>query len=492
MRGLLIGSHPLAVSTLLRGDPFATCSLTACQDVDAALCVIAASGEPDFALFYVSGDAPASLNDLQLLSAAQPHLPVLALGGADIDLATAAFHAGAEDYVVCDSMLQAILLQAIQRAILRRRTSGRLHRKRSRDRERRLAALVRHATRDWQIAFDVIETPVAIVDANGQVRRINRSAELLAGYKPLYSLHDLGARDPWRTAAEIVGLIHRSVRSVSRQTTDETGRSWQVKASLIERSGAQGDEVFVMLLDVSQVVALEASLRGSKAMAAMGALVAGVAHGVRNPLFGISATVDAFDAHLGRRPEHVRYIAALRHEVQALNKLMRNLLDYGRPRRSIPTPGLLSEPMRDAVHSLQPLAQQRRVRFAYRGAPSQLTIPMDRGRITELLQNLLENAVLHSPPGSVVTLDARPASDEAGRWVECSVLDSGPGFYFDDLPHVFDPFFSRRAGGTGLGLSIAQRIVEEHRGRILATNRARGGARVTVRFPAEWPQGERD
>ncbi len=492
MRGLLIGSQPETVTALLPGSPLAAHVLVPCPNIDAALSITATGGEVDFALFYLSGDSSANLDDLQLLATAQPELPVLALGGASSDLATAAFQAGAEDYLVCDSTLAAILPQAIQRGILRRRTAGRLHRKPARDRERRLAALVRRAIHDWQLAFDVIETPVAIVDANGQVRRINRSAELLARQKPVYSLHDLGARDPWRTAADIVGLIHRSVRAISRQTTDETGRSWQVKAALIEHPGMQGDVVFVMLLDVTQVVALEASLRGSKAMAAMGALVAGVAHGVRNPLFGISATVDAFDAHLGRRPEHVKYIAALRHEVQALNKLMRNLLDFGRPRRSIPTPGLLSEPIHDAVRSLQPLARQRRVRFVVRGAPAQLTIPMDRGRITELLQNLLENAVLHSPPGSVVTLDARTGSDAAGRWVECSVLDRGPGFYIDDLPHIFDPFFSRRSGGTGLGLSIALRITEEHHGKIVATNRARGGARVTVRFPVEWPQGDKD
>src|SRR5262249_29187140 len=150
----------------------------------------------------------------------------------------------------------------------------------------------------------------------------------------LHDLTDAATAEPWRTAVQMVPLIHRSVRSMSRQTTCGTDRSWQVKASLIEHPQPRADEGLLMLLDVSQVVALGAAPRSSRAMAAMGALVAGVAHGVRNPLFGISATVDAFDAHLGRRPEHSRYIAALRHEVDALNKLMRNLLDYGRPRRS--------------------------------------------------------------------------------------------------------------------------------------------------------------
>ena len=68
--------------------------------------------------------------------------------------------------------------------------------------------------------------------------------------------------------------------------------------------------------------------------------------------------------------------------------------------------------------------------------------------------------------------------------IHCTVRDGGPGFREEDLPHVFEPFFSKRRGGTGLGLSIVQRILEEHHGLIRLRNHGSGGAEVTLLLPA--------
>jgi signal transduction histidine kinase len=98
----------------------------------------------------------------------------------------------------------------------------------------------------------------------------------------------------------------------------------------------------------------------------------------------------------------------------------------------------------------------------------------------EALHNLIENAVQHSRRGAEVRVTARPEVDHGAPAVTCCVDDDGPGFNAGDAQELFRPFFSRRTGGTGLGLSIAQRIVEEHGGRITAGNRPEGGARVAL------------
>jgi signal transduction histidine kinase len=108
----------------------------------------------------------------------------------------------------------------------------------------------------------------------------------------------------------------------------------------------------------------------------------------------------------------------------------------------------------------------------------------DRARVSQVLQNLIENAVHFSPQGGRVhvSLGATGAPEE--QWVECAVGDSGPGFDPTDLPRLFEPFFTRRRGGTGLGLSIVKRIVYDHGGEVSAENHPQGGAVVRVRFRA--------
>ena len=107
---------------------------------------------------------------------------------------------------------------------------------------------------------------------------------------------------------------------------------------------------------------------------------------------------------------------------------------------------------------------------------------LDRKRMIQVFQNLLANAIQHSPGGGRVVFRAEPAAgDPAGLLFV--VEDAGPGFPPDALDHIFEPFFTRRRGGTGLGLSIVQRIVDQHQGEIVAANRPEGGAVVTVRLP---------
>jgi len=232
---------------------------------------------------------------------------------------------------------------------------------------------------------------------------------------------------------------------------------------------------------------MRVALQRSQMLAAMGSLVAGVAHEVRNPLFGIASTVDALDLRLRQLPtgtEYVRHIEVLRTEVERMSRLMQDLLEYGKP-----------SALERAPISLREVADAAVAVCARRAASAQVTLETDvpgdlppvladRARLAQVFQNLLDNAIQHGPAGSVVWVAARRTPDPEGTWLECRVTDAGPGFKPDDLPHVFEPFFTRRRKGTGLGLSIVERIVDEHGGTIEAGNRPEGGAVVIVRLPA--------
>ncbi|HLG13818.1 MAG TPA: ATP-binding protein [Blastocatellia bacterium] len=228
---------------------------------------------------------------------------------------------------------------------------------------------------------------------------------------------------------------------------------------------------------------LQEHLRRSETMSALGQLVAGVAHEVRNPIFSISATLDAFEVNFGARAEYKRYIEVLHGELTRLNSLMQDLLDYGRPPSLELAEGNIADVIAGAVESCAQLAARLKVTVDNRVGPALGQLSMDKKRLTQVFQNLVENALQHSMPGGSVIVDAEDASRNGERWINCRIKDRGPGIREDDKLRVFEPFFTRRRGGTGLGLSIVQRIVEQHGGQVRVDNPTGGGAEIVVTLP---------
>lgn len=232
---------------------------------------------------------------------------------------------------------------------------------------------------------------------------------------------------------------------------------------------------------------LKLALGRSRALSAMGSLVAGVAHEVRNPLFGISSTVDALEAKLRLQQAsgpYLQHFATLRVEVQRMSRLMEELLTFGKPPNPRFAPVSLREVAAEAAELCSGLAEARQVQIDNQVDDRLPPLWLDRERMVRSLRNLIENALQHAPVSSPVEIRGQLRTDAPEPWVECQVLDRGPGFPLsEDLDQVFGPFFTQRQGGTGLGLSIVQRIVEQHGGVVSAEHRPDGGAVVTIRLP---------
>jgi PAS domain S-box-containing protein len=236
--------------------------------------------------------------------------------------------------------------------------------------------------------------------------------------------------------------------------------------------------------DVTDQIQSERSREEAEAAARrLGLIAVGVAHEVRNPLFGISSALDAFRARFGERAEFAPYLKVLTEQVDRLSRLMRDLLDYGTPsqvelRRGDPTAAIAQ-----ALLHCQPLAERRRVTLQHTIAGDCPEVAVDSTRALQLWQNLIDNAIQHAPADSTVEVTSDLVRQDGRSWVEVRIADQGLGFRSEDLPRIFEPFFTRRQGGTGLGLAIVERIVAEHGGTIDAGNAGTGGAVVRVRFP---------
>jgi PAS domain S-box-containing protein len=352
--------------------------------------------------------------------------------------------------------------------------------------QRRLQSEIARSAAEWQETFDTVTTPILITEENGTIVRVNRAALELSHLsedeikgKPIATFSD---GEPWHTAGQLISYIATEHQGTSAETKDAEGRTWDIVVSHFSAPNGGGERFILVLWEITGIVELQESLRRSETVAAMGNLVAGVAHEVRNPLFGISATLDAYQDEMSR-PGYVEFAATLRQEVNRLIHLMKELLEYGKPGALSIERGHIRDVVGNAVESRQQAARAAHVRVVSQMTNGIPTLLMDSSRLRQVFENLIDNAIQHSERGSKVQISSAIVEHAGRHWVECRVDDEGAGFAVENLDRVFEPFFTMRDGGTGLGLSIVQRIVEEHSGKVFAANRPEGGGSIRVLFP---------
>lgn len=356
------------------------------------------------------------------------------------------------------------------------------------EKQQRLHTSLQQSAAEWRQTFNAIEFPVLIVDLAGAIKRANLAAEQIAGVAADELVGrlvgDLGDHQPWKKAAALIEIFRENPAPVAAEVKDDgNGKTWAITLYQINEFGSVGERVILIAQDISKRAELEASLRQSEMMSLLGSLVAGVAHEVRNPLFGISSILDAFETRFSDRTEYLRYTNVLRDEVGRLTVLMEELLEYGKPFRGELFLVPIEEMIARSIRACLPAAEVAHVTLESDVEESLPKIRIDRRRLSKVFVNLIENAIQHSPQGSVVLVEARRLSDGGHDWVQCAIKDCGAGILEQDIPKIFEPFFSKRRGGTGLGLAIAHRIMQEHGGKLIAGNNPAGGACMIARFP---------
>ena len=315
-----------------------------------------------------------------------------------------------------------------------------------------------------------ITSGVLTVGPDGSVATANPAAERMLGMsefemvpKPIGSLFRIDGGVSGDVAKVLAGRLPLALREATLITA--SGGEVHVQAST-SRMRAVGGNVLgavVTLEDVSDIKALTDQLVRADRLAAMGELTAGVAHEVRNPLGVIRASVQLLEDAKGD-PSRIHEAAeVIKQEIDRLDRVIKALLDFGRPSKPTLVHTDLNDVLQDVVLFTSRFAKQSSVVIVENLDPDLPLVHGDPDQLKQVFLNLVTNAVqAMDRTGGTITIETRGT----GEYVEVSVSDTGPGIGSADLPKVFDPFFTKRAEGTGLGLTIVHRIIDEHEGHI--------------------------
>lgn len=219
-------------------------------------------------------------------------------------------------------------------------------------------------------------------------------------------------------------------------------------------------------------------------------IIASVAHDLRTPLFALRGYLDGLEKGIATSPEkQAKYIAVCKEKSAQLDRLVEDLFTYTKTEYSEIEFNLnkvdFTHVLKKAIDSIMPQAQLKYISITEGNFPNHCMINGDAHLLERALNNLLDNAVRHSPTKGRIFIHCYQESDR----VYFTIRDTGKGFSADELHHVFEPLYrgevSRNysTGGFGLGLTISQRIIRQHGGDIIAENDKEGGALLTGWVP---------
>jgi two-component system sensor histidine kinase HydH len=236
----------------------------------------------------------------------------------------------------------------------------------------------------------------------------------------------------------------------------------------------------LLLIDLKEIKQLREAVKRKEKLAAIGGLAAGVAHEIRNPLSSIKGMASYFRNKFQSESEDSNAAEIMIKEVDRLNRVISELLEFARPTKVDLKPTDISAVLDHSVRLIGQDADAKNIKIDLETNNNLPDALVDSDRFTQCLLNLYLNSIQSMPSGGNLTV----SSDYDGeKLVKVTVRDTGLGIPEEDINHIFDPYFTTKAKGTGLGLAVLHKIVEAHDGKINVHSTLDKGTVFTISLP---------
>jgi signal transduction histidine kinase len=235
----------------------------------------------------------------------------------------------------------------------------------------------------------------------------------------------------------------------------------------------------------------------SNRLAAVGTMVSGLVHEIRNPMVAIQSFLQLMPRKMADKDFLMRYAQIAQGEADRIEKLLENMLSFARPARPVLRLCDMNELVDRTIQLLEFQARKTKIRVALEKDSSLPMVYTDPNQMAQVLQNLGMNAIQAMDPSGQLTFRSFLAEDRPeGPRIALEIRDTGSGIPSEHLDKVFDPFFTTKDEGTGLGLSISYQIVNEHKGVLQVDSQPGQGTTFTIYLPvgdeASGKRGESD
>jgi two-component system sensor histidine kinase HydH len=254
----------------------------------------------------------------------------------------------------------------------------------------------------------------------------------------------------------------------------------EVIVTTLEEEGGKFLGYVILFRDITEIQHLKKEMAKSQRLAALGNLAAGIAHEIRNPLSSIKGFATFFKERYGGNPEDVKTAAIMIQEVDRLNRVISQLLEFARPmdlhKERTSLQGIIH-------HTLKMIEDQSRLKGIMIQAdlsPHVGDALIDSDKLTQVFLNVYLNALEAMEKGGTLSVNLSLRND---RTIRIDISDTGRGIDRDEAARIFDPYFTTRPTGTGLGLAIVHKIIEAHGGEIRVDSVRGEGTTFSIFLP---------
>ena len=353
----------------------------------------------------------------------------------------------------------------------------------------------------YRMLFESAGDAIFMLEAEGEdVGRIvsaNEAAAIMHCYSPQELLR-LNMRDLDSQEAAADGLQRlRGILDgewVSCETThrkkDGALFPVEVSAGLLELE--EHKYILTFNKDITERKQAEEALQRAEQLVVVGEMAAGLAHEIKNPLAGIKVSIEVLTADLELAQEDKEVFRRIIDEINRIEVLLKNLLNYAMPPTPQFTPTdvnqIIASAIKAAAFSLKSPTQRpdsksrKDVRFIRSLSEKLPHIVADASQLQQVMLNLLLNAIHAVEDGGSILVKTL---ENEGHFIRIVISDTGKGIHEAEIDKIFQPFFTTKVKGTGLGLSICKRLIEQHNGTIRATRNSDGGLAFTIELPVE-------